>query len=155
MSGKTTYMNQIALITIMAQMGCFVPCVFASIRLTDNLLSRIGRDNGIEVCYDIIIQANSSSFTIEMRETAFILEQITDSSLVIIDELGRGTSNLDGLAVNIAACEELLESKAFVFIVTHFTELPIFFADSTAVVSLHLQVSVCLSLPRRQRIRVR
>lgn len=88
-SGKSTYLNQIALLVIMGHMGlfhfipgCFIPCQYASIRITDKILSRIGRDNGIE--------ANASSFIIEMRETLFILDQVTDSSLVIIDELGRG-----------------------------------------------------------------
>jgi DNA mismatch repair protein MSH4 len=83
MSGKTVYLNQIAIIVIMAQMGCFVPCDYASIRITDKLLTRIGHDDDQ--------QAQMSSFTQEIREIVFLLSQVTDRSLVIIDELGRGT----------------------------------------------------------------
>lgn len=88
-SGKSIYLSQIGLFIVMAHIGSFIPCSYASIRITDKLLSRLvinflqkGSDNGIE--------ANASSFTLEMRETLFILEQVTDSSIVLIDELGRG-----------------------------------------------------------------
>ncbi|KAJ1341707.1 hypothetical protein BSLG_003728 [Batrachochytrium salamandrivorans] len=82
MSGKSTYLRQIALLSILAQIGSFVPAEYISVRLVDCLFSRIGTDDNLE--------ASSSSFMCEMRETAFILSNVTDDSLVIIDELGRG-----------------------------------------------------------------
>ncbi|CAG8516129.1 2820_t:CDS:10, partial [Racocetra persica] len=81
MSGKSTYLRQIALMNIMSQLGSFVPAEYASFRLVDQLFTRICNDNNIET--------NASTFIVEMRETAYILQNITDNSLVIIDELGR------------------------------------------------------------------
>ncbi|KAJ1332362.1 hypothetical protein BSLG_008666 [Batrachochytrium salamandrivorans] len=134
MSGKSTYLRQIALLSILAQIGSFVPAEYISVRLVDCLFSRIGTDDNLE--------ASSSSFMCEMRETAFILSNVTDDSLVIIDELGRGTSTSDGVGVSIAVCEELLnQSKAVVFFVTHFDQLATVLADTyrVGVVMLHLQ----------------
>lgn len=81
-------MKQIVLITILAQIGCFVPAKLAIIPLRDRILSRLGSDDDIE--------HNISTFAMEMKETAYILDNLTPKSLVIIDELGRGTSNIDG-----------------------------------------------------------
>jgi DNA mismatch repair protein MSH4 len=133
-SGKTTYLNQVALIVIMAHIGAFVPAEYAAIRPTDRILSRIGSDNSLE--------ANTSSFTVEMRETAYILQNVTPASLIIIDELGRGTCNSDGLSLCMAVIEELLQTRAFTFFATHFQELPEIFSNRQGIVTLHLQVSV-------------
>ena len=103
MSGKSTYLGQIALLQIMAQMGSFVPADYASFRLCDRLLSRMGSDDSL--------QSNASSFMLEMREMAFIFQNLSDSSLIIMDELGRGTSTTDGLAITIAICEALVKTK--------------------------------------------
>lgn len=79
MSGKSTFIRQIALLTIMAQIGSFVPAVFASFRICDAIFSRIGNDDSLA--------SNASTFMVEMREMAFILENITSKSLVIVDGL--------------------------------------------------------------------
>lgn len=81
-SGKTTYLKQVALIVIMAQIGCFVPAKYCSLRLTDRIMSRIGTSDSIG--------ENTGTFSVEMKEMVFILDHITDSSLILIDELGRG-----------------------------------------------------------------
>ncbi|KAF9990044.1 MutS protein msh4 [Mortierella antarctica] len=81
MSGKSTYLRQVALLTIMAQIGSFVPAEYASIRVMDQLVSRICNDDSLEL--------NASTFMVEMRETAYILQNVTEKSLVVIDELGR------------------------------------------------------------------
>ncbi|KAG0231804.1 MutS protein msh4 [Actinomortierella wolfii] len=115
MSGKSTYLRQIALIHIMAQIGSYVPAEFACLKIADQLFTRICNDDSIEV--------NASTFTVEMREIAYILQNITDKSLVIIDELGRGTSTHDGMGIAFAVCEVLAQARAFVFFATHFHEL--------------------------------
>ncbi|KAJ3276227.1 MutS protein msh4 [Terramyces sp. JEL0728] len=131
MSGKSTYLTQIALIVIMAQIGSFVPCEFATVRITDKLLARIGHDDSY--------QAQISSFTNEMYETSFILDNFTDESLIIIDELGRGTSTSDGTAISIAVCEYLLQKKAFVVFATHFDKIYNFLSTGPNVLILHFQ----------------
>jgi DNA mismatch repair protein MSH4 len=115
MSGKSTYFSQIALLQVMAQIGSYIPCQFASIRICEQLLTRIG--------YDDSIVAQVSSFSLEMKECAFILEHITSSSLVIIDELGRGTSTSDAVAISIAIAESVLDTKAILFFSTHFDQV--------------------------------
>ncbi|KAI8907003.1 muts-like protein 4, isoform CRA_a [Powellomyces hirtus] len=132
MSGKSTYLRQIALLIIVAQLGAFVPAAYASVRLVDKLFSRIGMDDSL--------QANASTFMLEMRETAFILQNVTSRSLIIIDELGRGTSTNDGLGITFAVCEELAKSKAFTFMATHFQELASVMDGYPNVVNLHLHV---------------
>ncbi|XP_065888856.1 mutS protein homolog 4-like isoform X2 [Dysidea avara] len=115
MSGKSTYMKQIALMQIMAQIGCFVPAEYASFRVADQVFSRIGSDDDIET--------NASTFMLEMREINYIVQNVTDKSLLIIDELGRGTSSEEGVGLCFAICERLLQTKAFTFFATHFMEL--------------------------------
>lgn len=132
MSGKSTYIRSVALMTIMAQIGCFVPAQYASFPLNHQLFARISTDDSIE--------ANISTFAAEMREIAFILRNVERRSLVIVDELGRGTSTADGLAVAIAIAEALLESGAYVWFVTHFRDLPRILAERSGVVNLHLAV---------------
>ncbi|KAF9155098.1 MutS protein msh4 [Linnemannia schmuckeri] len=115
MSGKSTYLRQVALLTIMAQIASFVPAEYASFRIVDQLLSRI--------CNDDCIELNASTFMTEMKETAYIVENATEKSLVVIDELGRGTSTHDGLGIAFAVCEELIHNRSLVFFATHFQEL--------------------------------
>ena len=115
MSGKSTYLRQVLLLTIMAQVGCFVPAQFATFRITDRIFSRVTNRDSIET--------NSSTFMVEMQETAFILSNMGKSSLVIIDELGRGTSVEEGTAICWAVAEALLKTSAFVFLATHFTQM--------------------------------
>lgn len=115
MSGKSTYIRSIALMCVMAQIGCFVPAQYASFPMIHQLFARVSMDDSIE--------ANVSTFASEMRETAFILRNIDRKSLAIIDELGRGTSSRDGLAIALSISEALVETKALVWFATHFTDL--------------------------------
>ncbi|CAG8475627.1 9924_t:CDS:10 [Ambispora leptoticha] len=134
MSGKSTYLRQIALISIMSQIGSFVPAEYASFRIVDQLFTRI--------CNDDDMESNASTFMMEMRETGYILQNITDDSLVIVDELGRGTSTHDGLGITHAVCEEFIKTKAFVFFATHFYELTKSLTVFPNVVNLHLEVEI-------------
>ncbi len=134
MSGKSTYIRSVALMASMAQIGCFVPAQYASFPMTHQLFARISSDDSIE--------ANVSTFAAEMREIAFILRNVERRSLVIVDELGRGTSTADGLAVAIAIAEALLESRAYVWFITHFRDLPRILEERSGVVNLHLAVDI-------------
>ena len=134
MSGKSTYIRSIALMTVMAQIGCFVPAVYASFSVRHQLFARVTMDDSIE--------ANVSTFAAEMRETAFILRNVDKRSLVIIDELGRGTSTKDGLAIALAVAEALVESRALVWFATHFRDLAHVMAERNGVVNLHLAVEM-------------
>ena len=134
MSGKSTYIRSIALMAIMAQCGSFVPATYASFPIFHQLFARVSMDNSIE--------ANVSTFAAEMRETAFILHNVDKRSMVIIDELGRGTSTRDGLCMAIAIAEALVESKAFVWFATHFGDLAKILAERNGVVNLHLSVEL-------------
>ncbi|KAG5947517.1 hypothetical protein E4U53_006413 [Claviceps sorghi] len=130
MSGKSTYIKAAAMLQIMAQVGCFVPAAYASFSLIHNIFARVSLCDNLE--------ANLSTFSVEMREMAFILRNVDDKSLVIIDELGRGTSTRDGLAIAIAMSEALIQSRAFVWFATHFVDLVRVLDDRPGVVSLHL-----------------
>ncbi|RFU31342.1 hypothetical protein B7463_g4991, partial [Scytalidium lignicola] len=134
MSGKSTYIRSIALMTVMAQVGCFVPAQYASFRIIHQLFARVSMDDSIE--------ANVSTFASEMRETAFILRNIDSKSLAIIDELGRGTSTRDGLAIALSIAEALVESKALIWFATHFRELAQILGERPGVVNLHLTVDM-------------
>ncbi|KUI66798.1 hypothetical protein VM1G_02290 [Cytospora mali] len=137
MSGKSTYIRTVALLQVMAQIGCFVPAQFASFTVMHNLFSRTSMDDSIE--------ANMSTFSVEMRDMAFILRNINDKSLAIIDELGRGTSTRDGLAIAIAIAEALIQSNALVLFATHFTELAHVLQDRPGVLNLHLSTETSVS----------
>jgi DNA mismatch repair protein MSH4 len=133
MSGKSTYIRSVALMAIMAQMGSFVPAEYASFPITHQLFARISMDDNIE--------ANVSTFAAEMREAAFILRTVDHRSMVIIDELGRGTSTRDGLAIALAIAEALVSSRALVWFATHFRELAEILSERNGVVNLHLAVN--------------
>ena len=132
MSGKSTYLRKIALLQVMAQCGCFVPCEYASFRLTNQIFVRCGNDDDIET--------NCSTFKLEMKEMSYILQNITEESLVIVDELGRGTSIEEGVAIAYAISEELASTKAFTFFATHFHEICELEKLYPNVENYHLQV---------------
>jgi DNA mismatch repair protein MutS len=116
MGGKSTYLRQSALIVILAQMGAFVPAREARIGLVDRLFSRVGAADDLA--------RGRSTFMVEMVETAAILNQATDRSLVILDEIGRGTATFDGLSLAWATLEQLHEvNRCRTLFATHFHEL--------------------------------
>ncbi len=116
MAGKSTFMRQIALASIMAQMGSFVPASFASLSLVDRIFTRVG-------AYDDLA-AGQSTFMVEMTELANILKSATRNSLVLLDEIGRGTSTFDGLAIAWAVSEYLHTNvKAKTVFATHYHQL--------------------------------
>ena len=101
-SGKSTYLSQICLLTLLSHVGCFVPAEYASVRITTRLCTLLGSDD--------LLGANASTFMNEMRAMASILGSIDEHTLVVLDELGRGTSVSDGLAITLAICEALLKT---------------------------------------------
>ncbi|MCA9630503.1 MAG: DNA mismatch repair protein MutS [Myxococcales bacterium] len=116
MAGKSTLLRQVALITVLAQMGAFVPARRARVGLVDRVLSRVGASDNLA--------RGESTFMVEMRETADILRSASDRSLVILDEIGRGTSTFDGLAIAWAVAEHLDEAIGCrALFATHYHEL--------------------------------
>ena len=118
MAGKSTYMRQVALITLMAHMGSFVPATSASIPLCDRIFTRVGASDDLA--------SGQSTFMVEMSEMASILANATDKSLLILDEIGRGTSTFDGLSIAWAAAEYICNKKrigAKTLFATHYHEL--------------------------------
>ena len=93
MAGKSTFMRQVALIVIMAQIGCFVPATKAELGIVDRIFTRIGASDNLAM--------GQSTFMVEMMEVANILKHATDKSLLILDEVGRGTSTFDGLSIMV------------------------------------------------------
>ena len=116
MAGKSTYLRQVALIVLLAQMGSYVPASSATLGLVDKIFCRVGASDNLA--------RGESTFLVEMNETSYILRNATPHSLVILDEVGRGTSTFDGLAIAWAVSEYLLEeSKSFALFATHYHEL--------------------------------
>jgi DNA mismatch repair protein MutS len=118
MAGKSTYLRQVALITMMAHMGCFVPARKANIAITDRIFTRVGASD------DLFL--GQSTFMVEMSEVASILEKATRNSLVILDEIGRGTSTFDGLSIAWAVIEHICNTDrvgAKALFATHYHEL--------------------------------
>jgi DNA mismatch repair protein MutS len=118
MAGKSTYLRQVALIILMAQMGCFVPASEARVGVVDRIFTRIG-------ALDNIVRGQST-FMVEMTETARILNQATSRSLVVLDEIGRGTSTFDGLSIAWAVAEHLHDHPSLrpkTLFATHYHEL--------------------------------
>jgi len=118
MAGKSTYMRQNAIIAIMAQMGSFVPASYAKIGIIDKIFTRIGASDDLST--------GQSTFMVEMLETANILNFATDKSLILLDEIGRGTSTYDGVAIAWSVCEFLAtKTKSRAIFATHYHELNI------------------------------
>ena len=118
MAGKSTYMRQVALITLMAQIGSFVPASKAHIGVTDKIFTRVGASDDLSM--------GESTFMVEMMEVATILNNATSKSLVILDEIGRGTSTYDGLSIAWAVAEYILDKQscgAKTLFATHYHEL--------------------------------
>ncbi|EEG34224.1 DNA mismatch repair protein MutS [Neisseria flavescens NRL30031/H210] len=131
MGGKSTYMRQVALIILLAHTGCFVPADAAQIGPIDQIFTRIGASDDLA--------SNRSTFMVEMSETAYILHYATEQSLVLMDEVGRGTSTFDGLALAQAIAEHLLQkNKSFSLFATHYFELTRLPETCAAAVNMHL-----------------
>jgi DNA mismatch repair protein MutS len=117
MAGKSTYLRQVALIALLAQMGSFVPAARAEIGVIDRLFTRVGASDNLA--------GGESTFMVEMKETANILTQLTPRSLAVLDEIGRGTSTFDGISIAWAVAEHLHDAAArpLVLFATHYHEL--------------------------------
>ncbi|MCA6953307.1 DNA mismatch repair protein MutS [Pectobacterium polaris] len=131
MGGKSTYMRQAALIVLMAHIGCFVPADLAVIGPVDRIFTRVGAADDLA--------SGRSTFMVEMTETANILHNATENSLVLMDEIGRGTSTYDGLSLAWACAENLANRiKAMTLFATHYFELTTLPEKMEGVVNVHL-----------------
>jgi DNA mismatch repair protein MutS len=132
MGGKSTYMRQTAVIVLMAHIGCFVPAERAVFGPIDRIFTRIGASDDLA--------GGRSTFMVEMTETAHILHHATPISLVLMDEIGRGTSTFDGLSLAFAAAEHLArEIRAYTLFATHYFELITLPEECPAVANVHLE----------------
>ena len=133
MAGKSTYIRQVALITLMAQIGAFVPAEHATIGLVDRIFCRVGASDDIS--------RGQSTFMVEMNETALILNNATEKSLVILDEIGRGTATFDGLSIAWAVAEHLHDlTKCRTLFATHYHELTDLVNTRPAVANFNVAV---------------
>lgn len=131
MGGKSTYMRQTALICLLAMIGCFVPAKSATIGPIDRIFTRIGAADDLA--------SGRSTFMVEMTETASILHNATDQSLIIMDEIGRGTSTFDGLALAFSCAEYLAQQvKAYTLFATHYFELTSLAEKNTSISNCHV-----------------
>jgi len=135
MGGKSTYLRQVALAVILAQAGSFVPAVDARIGLADRVFTRVGASDNLV--------GGESTFMVEMRETAHILTNATGRSLVVLDEIGRGTSTFDGISIAWAVAEHLHEGavQPRTLFATHYHELTALAADLPRVRNLSVAVA--------------
>ncbi|MCL1918528.1 MAG: DNA mismatch repair protein MutS [Peptococcaceae bacterium] len=135
MAGKSTYMRQVALISLMAQMGSFVPAQEASLSLVDGIFTRIGASDDVA--------GGQSTFLVEMTEVASILRHATSESLLIFDEVGRGTSTFDGLSLAWAIAEHIVENPELgskTLFATHYHQMTALEETHPAVFNLHVAV---------------
>ena len=134
MGGKSTYMRQTALIVILAHVGCFVPADRLKIGPVDRIFTRIGASDDLA--------GGRSTFMVEMTETATILNNATEQSLVLMDEIGRGTSTFDGLSLAWAAAHHMGENtRAFTLFATHYFELTALAQELSACENVHLDAT--------------
>ncbi|QEY65847.1 DNA mismatch repair protein MutS [Metapseudomonas lalkuanensis] len=133
MGGKSTYMRQTALIVLLAHIGCFVPAAGCELSLVDRIFTRIGSSDDLA--------GGRSTFMVEMSETANILHNASESSLVLMDEVGRGTSTFDGLSLAWAAAEHLARLRAFTLFATHYFELTVLPESEPVVANVHLNAT--------------
>jgi DNA mismatch repair protein MutS len=133
MAGKSTYIRQVALIVLMAQMGSFVPAESAEIGLVDRIFTRVGANDDLT--------RGQSTFMVEMNETSNIVNNATERSLVILDEIGRGTSTFDGLSIAWSVAEFLHDKiKARTLFATHYHELTKLAAERSGVCNFNVAV---------------
>jgi DNA mismatch repair protein MutS len=135
MSGKSTYLRQVALIALLAQIGSFVPAASAQIGIVDRIFTRVGASDRLA--------QGQSTFMVEMRETAEILAQATPRSLLILDEIGRGTSTFDGLSIAWAVAEHIHDAPglgARTLFATHYHELADLALAKAGVANAHFEV---------------
>ena len=130
MGGKSTYMRQTALIALLAHIGSFVPAAACELSLLDRIFTRIGSSDDLA--------GGRSTFMVEMSETANILHNATANSLVLMDEVGRGTSTFDGLSLAWSAAEELADLNAWTLFATHYFELTALPESFSQVSNVHL-----------------
>ncbi|OUM06298.1 DNA mismatch repair protein MutS [Pseudomonas syringae] len=133
MGGKSTYMRQTALIVLLAHIGSFVPAASCELSLVDRIFTRIGSSDDLA--------GGRSTFMVEMSETANILHNATDKSLVLMDEVGRGTSTFDGLSLAWAAAECLAQLRAYTLFATHYFELTVLPESEPLVNNVHLNAT--------------
>lgn len=135
MAGKSTYMRQVALIVILAQIGSFVPASYAKISLVDKIFTRVGASDDLS--------AGQSTFMVEMSEVAGILKNATTNSLVVLDEIGRGTSTFDGMSIAKAVAEYIINQKSLgckTLFATHYHELTALEQQLPGVVNYNVAV---------------
>jgi len=131
MGGKSTFMRQTALIVLLAYCGCYVPATSVRIGEIDRIMTRIGASDDLA--------GGRSTFMVEMTETANILHNATDKSLVLLDEIGRGTSTFDGLSLAWAVAKQLLEkNRAYTLFATHYFELTRIVDEFKYAANVHL-----------------
>ncbi|MEI7612206.1 MAG: DNA mismatch repair protein MutS [Betaproteobacteria bacterium] len=131
MGGKSTYMRQTALIALMAHVGCFVPADRVILGPLDQIFTRIGASDDLA--------SGRSTFMVEMTESAAILHHATENSLVLMDEVGRGTSTFDGMALAFAICRHLVEkNRALTLFATHYFELTLLANEYIDLANVHL-----------------
>ncbi len=131
MGGKSTYMRQTALIVLLAHIGCYVPASAAKIGMVDRIFTRIGASDDLA--------SGRSTFMVEMTETANILHNATNKSLVLLDEIGRGTSTYDGLSLAWACAEMLaIKTQAFTLFASHYFELTLLAEQIDSLANVHL-----------------
>ncbi len=134
MGGKSTYMRQTALITLLAHTGCFVPARSTLMGPIDRIFTRIGASDDLS--------GGRSTFMVEMTETANILHNATENSLILMDEVGRGTSTFDGLSLAFAAAKHLAaKTKALTLFATHYFELTSLSDEIPSIVNVHLDAT--------------
>ena len=135
MSGKSTYIRQIGILVLMAQIGCYIPASSAEIGIVDRIFTRVGLEDDLS--------EGRSTFMTEMLETSLILNEATEKSLIILDEIGRGTSTYDGLAIAMSVAEYIHESnhlKSRTLFATHFHEMTSLESDLKRIKNYHVSV---------------